>query len=523
MSLDWKWLFIYPDQHVASVNRLVIPAGTPIHFTLTSGSVMTAFFVPQLGSMIYTMNRMGTQLHLLADDPGTFRGLATQLSGDGFADMHFEVVAKTAPEFYDWLGQTRASGDELTPERYIELSKQSVVPEPYHFPKRSQTDCSTRSWIRRCRRVLARSPRPIRRRRVDGEISMLGKLTWGAIPFDQPIPLFAGAFVIVVVIGVLAFITIKGWIPYLWSEWVTSVDHKHIGIMYVTLAAVMLLRGFIDAIMMRSQQALAFQSQGYLPPEHYNQIFSAHGTIMIFFVAMPFVIGLMNFVVPLQLGVRDVAFPTLNSVSFWLTATGALLINISLVVGEFARTGWLPFPPLSELTYSPGVGVDYYLWGIQISGVGTLMTGVNFVTTILKIHAPGMTYMRMPIFTWTALASNLLIVAAFPVLTATLAMLTLDRYLGFHFFTNEAGGNMMMFMNLIWVWGHPEVYILVLPAFGVLLRGGVDLLPQVALRLPLDGPGHLGDLRRRLHGVAASFLHHGRRPQRQRRSSALRR
>ena len=296
---------------------------------------------------------------------------------------------------------------------------------------------------------------------------MLGKLTWGAIPFDQPIPFFAGAFVIVVVIAVLAFITVKGWVPYLWREWITSVDHKRIGVMYMTLGTAMLLRGFIDALMMRSQQALAFQSQGYLPPEHYNQIFSAHGTIMIFFAAMPFVIGLINFVVPLQLGVRDVAFPTLNSVSFWLTATGALLVNISLVVGEFARTGWLPFPPLSELTYSPGVGVDYYLWAVQISGVGTLMTGVNFVTTILKIHAPGMTYMRMPIFTWTALATNLLIVAVFPVLTATLAMLTLDRYLGFHFFTNEAGGNMMMFMNLIWVWGHPEVYILILPAFGV--------------------------------------------------------
>jgi cytochrome o ubiquinol oxidase subunit 1 len=219
--------------------------------------------------------------------------------------------------------------------------------------------------------------------------------------------------------------------------------------------------------MMRSQQALAFQSPGYLPPEHYDQIFSAHGTLMIFFVAMPFVIGLMNVVVPLQLGVRDVAFPTLNSVSFWLTATGALLINVSLVVGEFARTGWLAYPPLSELTYSPGVGVDYYLWSLQISGVGTLLTGVNFVTTILKLHAPGMTYMRMPMFCWTALASCLLIVAAFPILTATFAMLLLDRYLGFHFFTNEAGGNMMMFINLIWVWGHPEVYILVLPAFGV--------------------------------------------------------
>ena len=296
---------------------------------------------------------------------------------------------------------------------------------------------------------------------------MLGKLTWSAIPFDQPIPLAAAALVGVVVIGVLALVTFKGWLPYLWKEWITSVDHKRVGIMYCLLALVMLLRGFSDALLMRSQQALAYHSGGYLPPEHYDQIFSAHGTLMIFFVAMPFVIGLMNFVVPLQLGVRDVAFPTLNSVSFWLTATGALLVNLSLVVGEFARTGWLPYPPLSELAYSPGVGVDYYLWSLQISGVGTLLTGVNFVTTVLKMHAPGMTYLRMPMFCWTTLASSLLITAAFPILTATLAMLTLDRYMGFHFFTNDGGGNVMMFMNLIWAWGHPEVYILILPAFGV--------------------------------------------------------
>ena len=217
---------------------------------------------------------------------------------------------------------------------------------------------------------------------------MLGKLTLAAIPLDQPIPLITSAAVALVIVGVLAYVTLKGWLPYLWEEWITSVDHKRIGVMYVVLAMVMLLRGFTDAIMMRSQQALAFQSPGYLPPEHYDQIFSAHGTLMIFFVAMPFVIGLMNVVVPLQLGVRDVAFPTLNSVSFWLTATGALLVNISLVIGEFARTGWLAFPPLSEITYSPGVGVDYYLWSLQISGVGTLLTGVNFVTTVLKIHAP---------------------------------------------------------------------------------------------------------------------------------------
>jgi cytochrome o ubiquinol oxidase subunit 1 len=296
---------------------------------------------------------------------------------------------------------------------------------------------------------------------------MLGKLDWSAIPLDQPIPMITSGVVVLAILGVLAWVIIKGHLPYLWHEWITSVDHKRIGVMYTLLAMVMLLRGFADAIMMRSQQAIAYHSQGYLPPEHFNQIFSAHGTIMIFFVAMPFVIGLMNLVVPLQLGVRDVAFPTLNSVGFWLTATGALLVNISLVIGEFARTGWLPYPPLSELTYSPGVGVDYYLWSLEISGLGTLVAGINLVTTVLKLRTRGMSYLRMPMFCWTTLATNLLIVAAFPILTATLAMLILDRYLGFHFFTNEAGGNVMMFMNLIWAWGHPEVYILVLPAFGI--------------------------------------------------------
>jgi len=295
-------------------------------------------------------------------------------------------------------------------------------------------------------------------------MNLLGRLSWNALPLDQPIPAIASATVALGILAVLAWVAVRGHFPYLWREWLTSVDHKRIGVMYTLLAMVMLLRGFSDALMMRSQQAIAFHSQGYLPPEHYDQVFSAHGTIMIFFVAMPF---LMNFVLPLQLGVRDVAFPTLNSVSLWLTATGALLVNLSLGIGEFARTGWLPYPPLSELKYSPGVGVDYYLWSLQISGVGTLLTGINFTTTILKLRAPGMDYLRMPMFCWTSLASSLLIVAAFPILTATLAMLILDRYLGFHFFTNEAGGNVMMFMNLIWAWGHPEVYILILPAFGI--------------------------------------------------------
>jgi cytochrome o ubiquinol oxidase subunit 1 len=297
---------------------------------------------------------------------------------------------------------------------------------------------------------------------------MLGRLTWSAIPFDQPIIMGTSATVGAVLLAIAILVTVKGWWPYLWREWITSVDHKRIGVMYFILGLIMLVRGFSDAIMMRTQLALAAgHAQGYLPPEHYDQVFTAHGTIMIFFVAMPFVIGLMNFAVPLQLGVRDVAFPVLNSVSFWLTAAGVLLVNLSLFVGEFARTGWLAYPPLSELAYSPGVGVDYYLWSLQLSGIGTLLSGVNLTTTILKLRAPGMGYSRMPVFCWTALASNLLIVAAFPVLTATFAMLLLDRYCGFHFFTNELGGNPMMYINLIWIWGHPEVYILILPAFGV--------------------------------------------------------
>src|SRR5690242_12746887 len=297
---------------------------------------------------------------------------------------------------------------------------------------------------------------------------MLGRLSWEKIPFDQPLPLYAMGVVGIVILVVLGIITKKGWRPYWWREWLTSVDHKRIGVMYVALALIMLVRGYADAIMMRTQQAIAIgDAQGYLPPDHYDQIFSSHGVIMIFFMAMPLVIGLMNVVVPLQLGVRDVAFPVLNSVSFWLTATGALLINVSLVIGSFARTGWMGYPPLSELAFSPDEGVDYYLWSLQISGIGTLLTGVNFVSTILKLRAPGMTYFRMPVFCWTALAANLLIVAAFPILTATFVMLLLDRYLGMHFFTNEAGGNQMMYVNLFWAWGHPEVYILILPAFGI--------------------------------------------------------
>ncbi|MBN3789997.1 cytochrome o ubiquinol oxidase subunit I [Burkholderia sp. Ac-20353] len=296
---------------------------------------------------------------------------------------------------------------------------------------------------------------------------MFGKLTLSAIPFDQPIIMGAGAFMGLVVLGILAALTISGRWKWLWSEWLTSVDHKKIGAMYIIVAFIMLLRGFADAIMMRLQLALSYNAPGFLPPHHYDQIFTAHGVIMIFFMAMVFMVGLMNLIVPLQIGARDVAFPFINSLSFWMTAVSAILINISLVIGEFAQTGWLAYPPLSELQYSPGVGVDYYLWALQISGVGTLLTGVNFFVTIIKMRAPGMTLMKMPVFTWTALCTNVLIMASFPILTATLALLGLDRYFGMHFFTNEAGGNAMLYLNLIWAWGHPEVYILILPAFGI--------------------------------------------------------
>lgn len=297
---------------------------------------------------------------------------------------------------------------------------------------------------------------------------MFGKLTLADIPYHEPIILVTFIVVALGGLGLVGAISYFGKWGYLWKEWLTTVDHKKIGVMYFIVALIMLLRGFSDAILMRSQQAIASGgADGYLPPHHYDQIFTAHGVIMIFFVAMPFVAGLMNVVTPLQIGARDVAFPFLNSLSFWLFVAGAVLIMMSLFVGEFAATGWVAYPPLSGIQYSPGVGMDYYIWALQLSGIGTTLTGVNFFVTVLKMRTKGMTLMRMPIFTWTSWCTAILIMAAFPILTVTLALLTLDRYLGFHFFTAEAGGNQMMYTNLIWAWGHPEVYILILPAFGV--------------------------------------------------------
>ncbi|NRR33539.1 cytochrome o ubiquinol oxidase subunit I [Oxalobacteraceae bacterium] len=297
---------------------------------------------------------------------------------------------------------------------------------------------------------------------------IFGRLSWDAIPFHEPILIGTFAMVLLGGIALLGAITyFKLWTP-LWRDWITSIDHKKIGIMYMIFGLVMLMRGFADALMMRAQQAFSFgESAGFLPPHHYDQVFTAHGVIMIFFVAMPLVTGFMNYVVPLQIGARDVAFPFLNNFSFWMTAFGGGLTMASLFVGEFARTGWLAYPPLSGILGSPDVGVDYYIWSLQIAGVGTLLSGVNLLVTIIKMRAPGMTMMKMPVFTWTALCTNVLIVAAFPVLTAVLGMLSLDRMVGTNFFTNDMGGNAMMYVNLIWIWGHPEVYILILPAFGI--------------------------------------------------------
>jgi len=297
---------------------------------------------------------------------------------------------------------------------------------------------------------------------------VFGRLSWSSFPLHEPILL--GTFIVVMLLGLglLAVVTrfrLWGW---LWREWLTSVDHKKIGIMYLILGIIMLLRGFADALMMRAQQAIAFgANQGYLPAHHYDQIFTAHGTIMIFFVAIPLVVGLVNLVMPLQIGARDVAFPFLNNLSFWLTVAGALLVMASLFVGEFSTAGWLNYVPVANLQNSPDTGPDYYLWALQIAGVGTTLSAINMVTTIIKMRAPGMTMMKMPVFCWTALCSNVLAIAIFPVLTGAFALLMLDRYVGTNFFTNDLGGNPMMYWNLVWIWGHPEVYVLVLPVFGI--------------------------------------------------------
>lgn len=296
---------------------------------------------------------------------------------------------------------------------------------------------------------------------------ILGRLSFDSLPKDL---ITQGGAVSIVIGGLLAIAALfyfkkAGW---LWKNWLTTLDAKKIGVMYIIVAILMLARGAADALMIRAQQALASgDAHGIVSSDMFQQVVSAHGTIMIFFVAMGLMFGLINLVLPLMIGTRDVAFPFLNSVSFWLFAAGMILINVSLIIGGFSGGGWLGYPPLTELAYSPGPGVDYWIWSLQIAGVGSLLSGINFLVTILKRRAPGMSLMKMPIFAWSVLVTTILIIFAFPILTATLGMLGLDRLMGMHFFTSDFGGNPMMYINLIWAWGHPEVYILVLPAFGI--------------------------------------------------------
>ena len=295
---------------------------------------------------------------------------------------------------------------------------------------------------------------------------LLGRLTrealkHDAIEYGAGISMFLGALVIII------YLTRQKKWGWIWKEWLTSVDHKKIGVMYLVVSAVSLLKGLVDALMMRFQQALASGGPGYLEVDHFQQIFTAHGVTMLFFVAMGLIFGVINLILPLQIGARDVAFPLLNNLSFWLFAFGGMFVFSSLVIGVFSGAGWTGYPPLSGLKYNPGVGIDYWLWALQVSGVGSLLTGINFLVTILKMRCPGMTLKRMPIFVWTVLATAYLIILAFPILTATLGMLTTDRLLNTKIFTSDFGGSPMLYINLFWAWGHPEVYILVLPCFGI--------------------------------------------------------
>ncbi len=310
---------------------------------------------------------------------------------------------------------------------------------------------------------------------MNGDI-LFGRLSWDSLVFagalrdpsaSEMVAFGAGSIAVLGALALAVLLTVKGWWGPLWRDWLTSVDHKKVGIMYIVVALVMFARAVIEAGVMRSQQLAAYDGAGYLSADHFGQLFSTHGTIMIFFVAMPIITGLMNYVMPLQIGARDVSFPLLNAISLMLTAAGAVLVMISLVVGEFSTGGWSAYPPFTGLEFSPGEGVDYWIWAVTLGSIGSTLTGLNFAVTIFKKRCPGMTLMRMPLFCWTTLCASILMIFAMSPLTASTLMLALDRYADFHFFTNGDGGNMMNYANLFWLFGHPEVYILILPAFGV--------------------------------------------------------
>ncbi len=483
VALDWKWLFIYPEEHVASVNQMAVPVGRPVNFEITSDTVMNSFWIPQLGSQIYAMPGMSTKLHLIADRRGEYYGSAANISGSGFSSMNFRVEAMPEEGYRQWLTKAQGSRSNLTMDAYHTLAKPSKqnkvryyapvqdglysnVVMKYMSMESMSDDTEANSAGSRDADYAINDHWHGRGYATMMLASIFGRLNWDALP-DALITQGAAASIVLGTLAAVAAMTyFKKW-GWLWREWITTTNHKKIGVMYIVVALVMLLRGLADALMMRTQQALSVgDSQGVLTSDTFQQVFSAHGTIMIFFVAMGLMFGLINLVLPQQLGSRDVAFPFLNSASFWLFASGMILINMSLVLGEFSAAGWLAYPPLSEATFSPGVGVDYWIWSLQIAGIGSLLSGVNFITTILKMRAKGMALMKMPLFAWSVFGSMTLVVVAFPILTVTLTLLFLDRAFGMHFFTADGGGNAMMYINLIWAWGHPEVYILVLPAFG---------------------------------------------------------
>ena len=320
---------------------------------------------------------------------------------------------------------------------------------------------------------------------------LFGRLTLDAIPYSNPIIIFAFAFSAVAGLLVVAPILYYRKVGYLFREWLTTVDHKKIGVMYILLGLVMMFRGFVDGLMIRTQQVMADgpnsvghlgAAHGYLPPEHFDQIYSSHGTLMIIFAVTPILTGLGNIIVPLQIGARDMAYPTMNAISLWLTAVGAGLVMISLFVGDFSTAGWVGLIPLTEASFSPSTGVDYWMWAIQISSIGTTLNAINVIATIVGMRAPGMRWDRLPIFTWTTLSTSIIGLTSFPILGVALALLGADRYLGTHFFTAGMGGNLMLYTNLFWVWGHPEVYFLVLPAFGIIS----EVIPTFAEK-PLFG------------------------------------
>ncbi|TNE34397.1 MAG: hypothetical protein EP348_11005 [Alphaproteobacteria bacterium] len=496
VGLDWKWLFIYPEQQIATVGELAFPAGRPVSLALTTDTVMQSFMVPALAGQIYAMPGMITKLHFSAPAPGTFFGENTQFNGTGFTGQKFAAKAMSEVDFESWVGQVKSTGLPLDQKAYATLGKRGTRAEavaalgangmPSGVLYFNSVDPAMFRQI--LHKYHSGAPVPpaaqpgAKDYLAEGELmkgdlwsAIFGRLGPNSFPFtaafENPTTsdlIAAGAAAVVVIGGLVAFLLItwlRKW-DILWRDWLTSTDHKRIGIMYIVLSLVMLARGVIEGALMRSQQAFGLTG-GFLTPDHFSELFSTHGTIMIFFVAMPFVAGFINYIMPLQIGARDVSFPVMNQISLALTTVGAALVMISLVIGKFSTGGWTAYPPYTGADFNPGPGPDYWIWAIVIAGFGSTLSGINFAVTIYKERAPGMNLMQMPLFCWTVLCTAIILIFAMPPLTVASLMLGLDRYLDFHFFTNDLGGNMMNYANLFWLFGHPEVYLLVLPAYGI--------------------------------------------------------